>query len=256
MDADESQAATPDGALTRAARRDRALRRIVIGLFGLVAVIFVLAESNPSCYWENIQDNLGAWRAWASEHPIAALLLFFLTYATFTSLPLPVVTVMSLLAGALFGRTAGTLVASFGYTAGVTVAFLASRWLLRERVRRRFAGKWLGRFERGVERDGAYYLLTLRLMPSVPFFLVNLLMALTPIRTRTYVLVSWVGALPLTFLYAGLGTEVANIASPSGLLSVPVIATLVALAVLPLVVRVVVRKLIRPTAPQAELPDG
>jgi uncharacterized membrane protein YdjX (TVP38/TMEM64 family) len=256
MDAGEPQAATPDEALTRAARRDRALRRIVIGLFGIIVVIFVLAESNPSCYWENIQDNLGAWRTWASDHPVAALALFFLTYATFTSLPLPVVTVMSLLAGALFGRTGGTLVASLGYTAGVTVAFLASRWLLRERVRRRFAGKWLGRFERGVERDGAYYLLTLRLMPSVPFFLVNLLMALTPIRTRTYVLVSWIGVLPLTFLYAGLGTEVANIPSPSGLLSVPVIATLVALAVLPLVFRVVVRKLIRPTVPQAELSDG
>src|SRR5215218_10348963 len=92
MDAGEPNAATPDEALTRAARRDRALRRIVIGLFGLVAVVFVLAESNPSCYWENIQDHLGAWRAWAGEHPALAALLFFLAYATFTSLPLPVVT--------------------------------------------------------------------------------------------------------------------------------------------------------------------
>ena len=80
-------------------------------------------------------------------------------------------------------------------------------------------------------------------MPSVPYYLVNLLMALTPIRTRTYVLVSWVGVLPMTFLYAGLGTEVATVESPSGLLSLPVLGTLVALALLPLVVRAVVRRL-------------
>src|SRR3954468_12093570 len=244
MDADEPLEATTTLPESRAQRRDRALRRLFLGLVGLIVVIFVLAESNPSCYWENIQDHLGAWRTWADQHWLPALALFFLAYATATALPLPVVTVACLLSGALFGRVPGTLVASLGYAAGVTVAFLAARWLLRERVRRRFGGKWLTRIERGFERDGAYYLLTLRLMPSVPFFLVNLLMALTPIRTRTFAVVSWVGVLPMTFLYAGLGTEVANLSSPTGLLSVPVIVTLVTLALLPLVVRAVVRRLI------------
>src|SRR5439155_15481239 len=119
-----------------------------------------------------------------------------------------------------------------------------------------FGGKWLEKVECGVARDGAYYLLTLRLMPSVPFFLVNLLMALTPIRTRTYILMSWAGVLPMTFLYAGLGTEVAHLKSPSGLLSVSVIATLVALALLPLVVRAVVRRLGPPAAIEVEPPGG
>ena len=238
-------------------RRDRLWRRIVIGLIAVVAVAYAITELNPSCLWEEVQGNVGAWRAWAAEHPAAALAAFFLVYATFTALPLPVVTVMCLLAGALFDRTAGTIVASLGYTTGVTTAFLASRWLLRERIRRRFGGRWLRKVERGVARDGAYYLLTLRLMPSIPFFLVNLLMALTPIRTRTYVLVSWIGVLPVTFLYAGLGTEVATIKSPSGLLSLSVIGTLVALALLPLVVRAVVRWIGGPAPPAVvEKTDG
>jgi len=247
--------ADPRAALTRAERRDRALRRIWLGLFALLVICFVVTELNPSCLWQKVQHHIGAWRGWAGDHRAPALVAFFLAYAAFTSLPLPVVTVMCLLAGALFGRTAGTAVASLGYTAGVTTAFLASRWLLRERVRRRFGGKWLGRVERGVARDGAYYLLTLRLMPSVPYFLVNLLMALTPIRTRTYVLVSWVGVLPITFLYAGLGTEVAAIESPSGLLRLPVIVTLVGLALLPIMVRWFLSWL-RPGSPPAEAADG
>jgi uncharacterized membrane protein YdjX (TVP38/TMEM64 family) len=248
MNADGPSTANTARPPTGARTKDRAYRRIVLGVLGLVVVIFVATELNPSCLWEKVQDNLGFWQAWAGDHWLAALVLFFLAYATFTSLPLPVVTVMSLLSGALFGRTVGTVVASLGYTAGVTTAFLVARWLLQERVRRRFGGRWLRQVERGVARDGAYYLLTLRLMPSVPFFLVNLLMALTPIRSRTYVLVSWVGVLPMSFLYAGLGTEVARLESPTGLLSTSVIATLVALALLPLVVRAVVRRL-GPPAP-------
>ena len=256
MDADGPGAATVGEPQAGARRKDRAYKRIVLGVIGVLAVVYVGTELNPSCLWEKVQDNVGAWRAWAGDHWLPALFLFFLAYATFTALPLPVVTVMSLLSGALFGRTAGTLVCSLGYTAGVTVAFLTARWLLQERVRRRFGGRWLGKVERGVARDGAYYLLTLRLMPSIPFFLVNLLMALTPIRTRTYVLVSWVGVLPISFLYAGLGTEVAHLKSPSGLLSVSVISTLVALALLPLVVRAVVRRLGPPAPGEGEPADA
>jgi uncharacterized membrane protein YdjX (TVP38/TMEM64 family) len=256
MAADAPGTATVVGRHAGARNGDRAYWRIVLGLFGLFVVAFVVIELNPSSLWKKVHDDVGAWQTWAGDHWLAALVLFFLVYATFTSLPLPVVTVMTLLSGAMFGRTAGTVVASLGYTAGVTVAFLFARRLLQERVRRRFGGKWLRKVEHGVARDGAYYLLTLRLMPSVPFFLVNLLMALTPIRTRTYVLVSWVGVLPMSFLYAGLGTEVAHLESPSGLLSVSVIATLVALALLPLVVRAVVRRLGPPAPLAGDEPDA
>jgi uncharacterized membrane protein YdjX (TVP38/TMEM64 family) len=248
MEAVETDAGT-GAPVAEARRRDRRWRHIVLGIIAVVAVAYAITELNPTCLWEKVQGNVEAWRTWAADHPVPAVLAFFLVYATFTALPLPVVTVMCLLAGALFDRTTGTVVASLGYTTGVTAAFLLSRTLFRERIRRRFGGRWLRKVEHGVARDGAYYLLTLRLMPSIPFFLVNLLMALTPIRTRTYVLVSWVGVLPITFLYAGLGTEVAHLESPSGLLSVPIIGSLVALALLPLVVRAVVRRIGGPTAP-------
>lgn len=255
MEAVEPEAG-PGAPTDQGRRRDRLWRHMILGLIAVAAIAFAITELNPSCLWEKVQDNVGLWRTWAADHPVPALLAFFLVYATFTALPLPVVTVMCLLAGALFDRTTGTVVASLGYTAGVTAAFLASRWLLRERIRRRFGGRWLRRVESGVARDGAYYLLTLRLMPSIPFFLVNLLMALTPIRTRTYILVSWVGVLPITFLYAGLGTEVAHLKSPTGLLSLSIIGSLVALALLPLVVRTAVRWIGGPAPPAVEAADG
>jgi uncharacterized membrane protein YdjX (TVP38/TMEM64 family) len=219
------------------------------GLITVAAAIFVIVELNPQCAWEAVQGNLGTWQAWVSEHKLMAVLIFFLAYALATALPIPSVTAMSLLSGALFGQLLGTAVASLAYTTGVTVAFLLVRWAFRQRVLDRFGG-WLGRVERGIERDGAYYLLTLRVMPSIPFFLVNALMALTPIRTRTYVVVSWIGVLPITFLYAGVGRELASIQSPSGILSLSVLGSLAALAVLPLVVRKAVRLWARPEQPE------
>jgi uncharacterized membrane protein YdjX (TVP38/TMEM64 family) len=218
-----------------------ARKNIILGLLGLIAVVFVFVELNPSCLWEDIQDHLDEWQSWAGRRPVESVLAFALVYAAATTLGLPVVTIMCLLAGALFGRTVGTAVAGLGYTVGVTCAFLLARWLFRDWVRGRFGGRWLDTVERGVERDGAFYLLTLRLMPTIPFSLVNLLMALTPIRTRTYALISGVGVLPLTFLYAGVGTELASVHSPQDILSWPILGSLAALAVLPLVARQLLR---------------
>lgn len=210
-------------------------------------MLLLAAGPSAASAWNIVQTNIDTWQAWTGQHTLLALIAFFAAYTLCAALPLPVLTVMSLLAGALFGRAAGTAVAVLAYTTGVTIAFLAARGLLRDRVRR-YSGPWLQRIERGVARDGAAYLLTLRLMPSVPFFLVNVLMALTPIRTRTYALVSGVGALPMKFLYAGTGTELATLRSPSDVLSVPLIASLVALAVVPLLVRKLLRR-----APESEM---
>jgi uncharacterized membrane protein YdjX (TVP38/TMEM64 family) len=240
-----------DGVQVTATRRPATARRLaLLGLAAAAVVGMFLIGPNWSL-WDILRNNLDTWQAWVDRNPLAALLAFFLVYALATALPLPVLTVMSLLAGALFGRPLGTAVASVAYAAGVTTAFLTARWLLQDRVRRR-SGQWLRRIERGVERDGAFYLLTLRVMPAVPFFLVNVLMAVTPIRTRTYALVSWVGVLPVTFLYAGVGTELGGLESPAGLLSASVLASLAALAVAPLIVRMVVRLLQPRTAEAGE----
>jgi uncharacterized membrane protein YdjX (TVP38/TMEM64 family) len=209
----------------------------VLGLAAAVAL-----GPGLGAVWDAVRENLESWQAWVGRNPVPAVLGFFLAVAVATLLPL------SLLAGALFGTTLGVLVTSLAYTTGVTVSFLVARSLLRDRVRR-MVGGWLRRVERGVTRDGAFYLLTLRLIPSVPFFLVNVLMALTPIRTRTYVVVSWVGSLPLAFLCAAVGTGLASLESPADAFSPGAISALIALAALPLLVRKLFR-LLRPAAPK------
>jgi uncharacterized membrane protein YdjX (TVP38/TMEM64 family) len=209
----------------------------------LIAAIF---GPGPNTIWDTTRAHLTDWQNWVDRNPVPAVVGFFLVVAVATALPLPVLTLTSLISGALFGTTVGALVTSLGYTAGVTIAFLVARWLLRERVRR-MAGGWIRRVERGVARDGALYLLTLRLMPSMPFFLINVLMALTPISTRTYSAVSWVGSLPLAFLCAAVGTGLASLESPSDALSARVIGALVGLALLPLFARKAIR-MVRPGA--------
>jgi uncharacterized membrane protein YdjX (TVP38/TMEM64 family) len=210
---------------------------VVLGVFGWLAF-----GPGPSAAWDVVRTNLDAWQIWANRHPAPALLAFFAgaVVATTLPLPIPVTGVVTLLAGALFGRPVGVAAASLAYTIGVTTAFLAARWLLRDWVRRH-AGHRLRGVERGFARDGAFYLLALRLIPTVPFFLVNVLMAVTPIRTRTFVLVSWAGVLPAMILYAGVGTELGALRSPADALSPGVVASLAALAVLPLAARMVLR---------------
>jgi uncharacterized membrane protein YdjX (TVP38/TMEM64 family) len=228
------------------ARRTRAARLFLAAVV-LAALAYLFFGPGPAAALAGVRAHLADWQAWAARHRPAALVAFFLGYAVLTSLPLPVLTAMSLLAGALFGRPLGTAVAALGYTAGVTAAFLTARRLFRDRVRRG-AGRWLRRVERGVERDGAYYLLALRLMPTLPFFLVNVLVALTPLRTGTFAAVSLIGVLPLTFLCAGMGSELASLESPAGVLSPTVLLSLAALAALPLAARKLFR-LLRPGHP-------
>jgi uncharacterized membrane protein YdjX (TVP38/TMEM64 family) len=191
--------------------------------------------------WDFVRGHLGAWQAQARDNLALAVLAYFLVYVAVTGLSLPVAAPLSLVAGALFDRWLGTAVVSLASTLGATLAFLASRYLLRDWVQHKF-GQRLGPINRGVEEDGAYYLLTLRLVPAVPFWLINLGMGLTPMRTATFAGVSWVGMLLGTFLYVNAGTELAKLDSPAGLLSWPVLLSLALLGVVPLAVRLVLRR--------------
>ena len=232
----------------RLRRRARATRWAALGVAALAVAAAVVLGPSPTAAWDELRASLSAWQGWAGRNPVPAVAGFFLAGTLATAMPLPGLMVTSLFAGALFGTAVGGAVVSLAYTAGVTISFLAVRRLFRERVRRG-AGPWLGRVERGVERDGAYYLLTLRLMPSVPFFLVNVLMALTPIRTRTYAAVSWAGSLPAAFLCAGVGTGLASLKSPSDALSLPALGARAVLATAPTLGRVLVRRARIPRTP-------
>ncbi len=171
-----------------------------------------------------------------SEHPLLTIVIFFLTYVLFTGLSLPAASILTLAAGALFGVLVGSLLVSFASTIGATLAFLASRFLFRDLIQNRFADR-LELINQGIEKDGAFYLFTLRLVPVFPFFVINLVMGLTPIRTLTYALVSQVGMLAATIVYVNAGTQLAKINELGDILSAQLLISFALLGVFPLLAR-------------------
>ncbi|MDP3347689.1 MAG: FAD-dependent oxidoreductase [Hydrogenophaga sp.] len=183
-----------------------------------------------------VQDRMGDFEAIRQASPIATALGFFGLYVLATALSLPGAVILTLAAGALFGLAGGTLIVSFASSLGATLAFLASRYLLRDSVQARF-GDRLKAINDGMAKDGALYLFTLRLIPAFPFFLVNLLMGLTPIRTGTYYWVSQLGMLAGTLVYVNAGTQLAQLSSLSGILSPGVLLSFVLLGVFPMIAK-------------------
>ncbi|RBM27225.1 TVP38/TMEM64 family protein [Vibrio tarriae] len=169
-------------------------------------------------------------------HLLQAALIYFVVYVLLTAFSIPGATVVTLLGAALFGFWLSLLLASFASTIGATLAFLSSRFLLRDWVQAKFAEK-LQTINQGIERDGAFYLLSLRLIPIFPFFLINLVMGLTPISTWRYYWVSQLGMLPGTAVYLNAGTQLAEISSLGEIVSLPVLASFVLLGVFPMVVK-------------------
>ncbi len=172
-------------------------------------------------------------QAWQASDPWRAAFAFFAAYVAVTGLSLPGAALMTLAAGAVFGLVWGTVLVSFASTLGATLAFLAARFVLRDWVQGRFGARLRGLNE-GVAKEGAFYLFTLRLIPAVPFFVINLAMALTPMRTWTFYWVSQLGMLAGTVAYVLAGTQLAAIQSPAGILSPGLIGALVLLGLFPL----------------------
>lgn len=161
---------------------------------------------------------------------------FFLLYIAVTALSLPGAAIMSLVAGALFGLVTGAIVVSFASSIGATLAFLSSRFLLRDWVASKF-GERMQAIDDGLARDGAFYLFTLRLIPLFPFFVVNLVMGLTRIKTPTFYWVSQIGMLPATIVFVNAGTQISQIDSTAGLLSPMLIGSFVLLGCFPWIAR-------------------
>ncbi|MDP3744837.1 MAG: FAD-dependent oxidoreductase [Methylotenera sp.] len=164
--------------------------------------------------------------------PLLVTAVFSAVYIVVTALSLPGATIMTLAGGAIFGQWVGVPVVLISATIGATLAFLAARFVLRDSVQRRF-GDRLSAINTGVEKDGAFYLFTLRLVPVFPFFLINLLMGLTPIKTSTYFWVSLVGMAAGTAVYVNAGTQLAALNSLSGILSPALIGSFALLAAFP-----------------------
>lgn len=174
--------------------------------------------------------------AFRDNNQILAIVVYGLIYIAVTGLSLPGATILTLAGGAIFGLFWGTLIVSFASTVGATLAFLAARFLFKDSIQSRF-GDYLQTINEGIEQEGAFYLFTLRLVPLFPFFVINLLMGLTALKTRTFYWVSQVGMLAGTLVYVNAGTQLAKLDSLAGILSPLVVGSFALLGVFPLLAK-------------------
>jgi pyruvate/2-oxoglutarate dehydrogenase complex dihydrolipoamide dehydrogenase (E3) component/uncharacterized membrane protein YdjX (TVP38/TMEM64 family) len=211
---------------------------LLLGLGAAIAAFFVF-DLGQYLNLQTLKDQQEAIRRFHANSPLLSVSVYFLIYVATTALSLPGAALLTLAGGAVFGLLWGTLIVSFASTIGATLAFLISRFLLRDWVAQRF-GQRLAAIDEGVRREGALYLFTLRLVPVFPFFLINLLLGLTGMKARTFYWVSQLGMLAGTLVYVNAGTQLGKLESLSGILSPSLIGSFVLLGIFPLIARKVV----------------
>ncbi|MGQ4689379.1 FAD-dependent oxidoreductase [Aeromonas veronii] len=219
--------------------RTRLLLALVMG--SLIGTFFAL-DLGRYFTLDALQAQQAAVAQWVDSHFVSASLLFVLIYVLSTALSLPGASLLTLGGSAVFGVGWGLLLVSFASTLGATLAFLSARFLLRDWVEQRFGDK-LATFQSGMAKEGVFYLLSLRLIPIFPFFLVNLLMGLTSIRVSTYYWVSQLGMLPGTFVYVLAGSELGQLTSTGNILSPGLMVALTLLGLMPWLVKKLTAKL-------------
>ncbi|MGR5194980.1 TVP38/TMEM64 family protein [Vibrio rotiferianus] len=223
-------------------------KKLILGLILLATIIFLGVNFGQYLTLENAKAQQEALNTFISQNFVLAAATYFFTYIAITAFSIPGAAVVTLLGAALFGFWTSLLLVSFASTIGATIAFLSSRYLLREWVQSKFGNK-LNAINQGVEKDGAFYLFSLRLIPVFPFFLINLLMGLTPMTIARFYLTSQVGMLPGTAVYLNAGTQLATIDSLSGIVSPTVLASFALLGLFPIITKWVMNK-IRPAQVQ------
>ncbi|ENP8339843.1 TVP38/TMEM64 family protein [Vibrio harveyi] len=223
-------------------------KKLILGLILLATIIFLGVNFGQYLTLENAKAQQEALNTFISENFVFAAATYFFAYIAITAFSIPGAAVVTLLGAALFGFWTSLLLVSFASTIGATIAFLSSRYLLREWVQSKFGNK-LGAINQGVEQDGAFYLFSLRLIPVFPFFLINLLMGLTPMTIARFYLTSQIGMLPGTAVYLNAGTQLATIDSLSGIVSPTVLASFALLGLFPIIAKWVMNK-VRPAQVQ------
>ncbi len=214
-----------------------------IGLIGLIGgIIFYLYQSGYTQYLSlgYIKENLASFEQYYANNFVQTILIFSFLYIVATVLFPGGSTVLTLTSGALFGVIQGVIIVSFASTIGATVAFLLSRFVFRDFIQNRFGSK-LKPINDGIVKNGANYLLTLRLQPIFSFFLINVLMGLTPIKTSIYYLVSQIGMLPATIVYVNAGAELGKINNLKDIMSPTLIVSFLLLACFPILIKFVMK---------------
>lgn len=220
---------------------NKSIRRIlIISLILAVIGLYYAFGLNKYFSLDGIKQQQELLQGYKASHPVLVGGGFFALYIAVTALSLPAAAILTLLAGALFGTVWGTVLVSLASTIGATLAMLASRYILRDSLQTKY-GKQLKGINQGFAQEGAFYLFAIRLVPVVPFFMVNLLMGLLPIRTFTYFWVSQLGMLPGTVVYVYAGTALASITTLADIASPRLLLAFALLGLLPIAARFIVK---------------
>ena len=215
-------------------------KKLVVLLLVVAAVItFIALDLGRYLSLDYLKQSQATLAGLYQRQPFAVGAIYFAVYVVATALSLPGAVILTLAGGAIFGLGWGLLIVSFASSAGATLAFLAARFVLRDSIEARF-GNRLAEVNRGIEKDGAFYLFTMRLIPVVPFFVINLVMGLTQMRALTFYGVSQLGMLAGTAVFVNAGTQLARLDSLQGILSPGLLGSFVLLGVFPLIARRIV----------------
>ena len=212
---------------------------LLIAAFVALVVLFFVFDLGRFLSLDYIKQRQSDFAALYADQPALVIGAFFAVYVAVTALSLPGAAIMTLAGGAIFGVLVGTLIVSFASSIGATLAFLVSRYVLRDSIQSRFASK-LAEINKGIDKDGAFYLFTLRLVPLIPFFVINLVMGLTRIKTGVFYLASQIGMLAGTVVYVNAGTQLSRIDSLRGILSPGLIGSFVLLGIFPIIAKKIV----------------
>lgn len=210
---------------------------IILVVLAIAAFLFFYFDLHKTLSLQQIQSRYLEFEVFYNQHPLLTPALFFITYVLVTGLSLPGAVPLTLLGGALFGLWTGAALVSFASTLGASLAFLGSRYLLKETVEKKFSS-FVEPIQKGVQKNGGSYLFSLRLIPAVPFFAINLVSGLTTMPLWKFYVVSQIGMLPGTLAYVNAGTQLTQIQTLSGILSPPVIGSLLLLGLLPIVLKI------------------
>lgn len=219
-------------------------RLLILAMVVLAFVGFLALHFGGWLNFHALKSRHSELQAWVQAWPLLSHAGFFLFFVVATTLSIPVATLLTLLAGSVFGFWQALLMVSFASSAGATGAMLLSRYFLRESVEKRWP-RWVGVINGGLEKDGAFYLFALRLAPTPPFFVVNLLMGLTRVPAWRFFIVSQLGMLPLDVVFVNAGRALATLNSPEDVLDAGMLAVLALAALLPLLLRWMMRSRVR-----------
>lgn len=214
-------------------------RLYLLIIFLLLIGAFFFFDLQQVLSLDNLKLQQKTMISYRNNHPMLATSVYALIYIAVTSLSLPGATILTLAGGAIFGLLWGTLIVSFASSIGATLAFLAARFLFRDAVSARF-GHLFNELDTGIAHDGAFYLFSLRLVPLIPFFVINLIMGLTALKTPTFYWVSQAGMLAGTLVYVNAGTQLAKIDSVSGILSPLLVGSFALLGIFPFIAKKIV----------------